>query len=118
MATIHERLAEAQRAIELPEVQGMIRRLAQYGLGVSIPHMHDEAGNMLPLPEGVVQVEGDDLRASFVPADQVVSTLEREYLAVGWRWSEIEKRASGTTHCPILRDAQGNPYHPGPRQTN
>ena len=116
--TIDSGLATAARAIELPEVQELVKQLAAYGLGVSLPHMHDQAGNMVPLPEGVVQVEDDDLRASFVPADQVVGTPDRQYLTVGWRWSETEKRASGTTHCPMAKDATGKWYHTGAQRTN
>jgi hypothetical protein len=116
--TIDSELATAQQAIELPEVQEMARRLSAYGLGVFMPHMHDSVGEMLPLPEGIVQVEGDDLRAEFLPAEQVIDTPEKQFVTVGWRWSAETKSMSGTTHCPILRDAKGNPYHPGPRRTN
>ena len=116
--TIDSELATAQRAIELPEVQEMARRLSAYGLGVFMPHMHDEAGNMLPLPEGVVQVEGEDLRASFVSADQVTDTPEKRFLTVGWRWSAEMNTMSGTTHCPMAKDSSGNWTHTGQRKTN
>ena len=116
--TIDSGLVTAQGAIELPEVQEMARRLAAYGLGVFMPHMHDSAGEMLPLPEGVVQVEGEDLRASFVPADQVTDTPEKQFMAVGWRWSTETNTMSGTTHCPIRRNAQGVMEHTGERKTN
>ena len=35
-------LRTAQEAIHLPEVQEMLRRLAEYRLGIFMPHMHDE----------------------------------------------------------------------------
>ena len=98
--TIDSGLATAQRAIELPEVQELVKRLAAYGLGVFMPHMHDEAGNMLPLPAGMVQVE-DELTVSFKPVDQVVETPNVRYLPVGWTWSELTQQASPQIICRI-----------------
>jgi hypothetical protein len=64
-----EELAIAQHAIQLPEVQEMMRKLSAYHLGVYMPHMHDEkTGVFQLLPEGVTQVE-DNLRVSFQSVD-------------------------------------------------
>ena len=115
---MHKQFVTAQQAMELPEVQEMGRRLSAYGLGVSMPHMHDDKGDLVPMPEGIVQVEGDDLRASFVPADQVTDTPEQQYVTVGWRWSEKTRSMSGTVHCPMKKDANGKWYHPGATKTH
>lgn len=103
-------LVAAQRAIELPEVQEMIRRLAAYGLGVCLPHMHDAAGNMLPLPEGVLQVE-DDLHVSFVPAEQVKDTPDTAYVPVGWGWSAQANQAGPQIVCRVEKQPNGNYEH-------
>ena len=51
-------LRTAQAAVHCPEVQEMLRRLSGYGLGIFMPHMHDErTGEFQPLPELVTQVE-------------------------------------------------------------
>ena len=58
-------LQVAQGAIGLPEVQAMLRRLADFNLGIYMPHLHeDETGRFLPLPDGLIQVE-DDLTVTF-----------------------------------------------------
>ena len=44
-------LRTAQAAMQLPEVQDMLRRLSAFQLGIFMPHQHDEAtGEFLPLP--------------------------------------------------------------------
>ena len=46
-----ESMRRAQEAINLPEVQDMVRALSEYGLGVFMPHMHnDDTGGFEPLP--------------------------------------------------------------------
>ena len=51
-------LRTAQAAMQLPEVQDMLRRLSAFQLGIFMPHQHDEAtGEFLPLPFDVMQVE-------------------------------------------------------------
>lgn len=42
-----------------PEVQELMRRLAPYGLGVCLPHMHVTEQELAPLPQGTVQFEAD-----------------------------------------------------------
>ena len=82
--SLPEELEIAQRAIDLPEVQEMIRRLAAYNLGVYMPHMHDvSTGAMQVLPEGMFQVE-DDLKVSFQRTDPPGGT----YVPVAWIWRD------------------------------
>lgn len=49
-------LQDSVRAINLPDVQDMLKRLGRYGLGVALPHMH-EGGRMVPLPEDTYSYE-------------------------------------------------------------
>jgi len=75
----------AQAAIELPEVQEMLRRLSHYKLGIFMPHMHaEQTGDFEVLPDGLVQVESG-LEVFFRASEEV----EREkalFMPVGWLW--------------------------------
>lgn len=75
----------AQAAIQLPEVQEMLRRLSEYKLGIFMPHTHSEqTGEFEVLPDGLVQVESG-LEVSF----QASGEVEREkalFMPVGWLW--------------------------------
>ena len=80
-------LRTAQEAINLPEVQEMLRRLSEYKLGIFMPHMHDEqTGEFRPLPDKVMQVESG-LEVSFKPAGQIADHTDR-FLPVGWFWRD------------------------------
>jgi hypothetical protein len=82
-----EELRIAQEAIDLPEVQEMLRKLADHNLGIYMPHMHNErTGAFEPLPSGIRQVE-DGLRVSFKPDGECIDSPERSYLPVGWYWN-------------------------------
>ena len=56
-------LQESVRAVNLPEVQEIIKRLGRYGLAVALPHMH-ENGRMVPLPDDTYSYESK-LQVSF-----------------------------------------------------
>ena len=77
-----EELRKAQAAIQLPEVQDMLRELAQYNLGIFMPHMHTETASFEVLPDDMVQVESD-LRVSFVPYND---QGPEQAVQVAWRW--------------------------------
>lgn len=84
-ATLPPGLQTAHEAIRRPEVQDMIRRLAEYNLGVFMPHMHDQqTGEFRTLPDELTQVEAG-LETSFHPAAELGRDTER-FLAVGWVW--------------------------------
>lgn len=93
-----ETFAIAQRAIETPVVQEIIKKLATYNLGVCLPHMHDDTGPMLTLPETLVQLE-DKLVVSFVPGEQVADATAQELRPVAWRWSREKDVVSVTSYC-------------------
>jgi hypothetical protein len=78
-------LSTAQAAIQLPEVQEMLRKLSSFNLGVFMPHMHDEStGDFKPLADDVVQIESA-LEVSF-KSIMAVSDQGERFLPVGWVW--------------------------------
>ena len=82
-----QELRTAHAAIQLPEVQEMLRRLSEHKLGIFMPHMHDEqSGEFQLLPDDVVQVEAG-LEVSFQPLEAIASQTER-FLPVGWLWRD------------------------------
>ena len=75
----------AQAAIDLPEVQDLLRRLSEYNLGIFMPHMHDErTGEFRPLPDDVMQVESG-LEVSFQRTAEIAPQKDR-FLPVAWLW--------------------------------
>ena len=98
-----EELAIARAAIELPEVQEILRRLSAFHLGVYMPHSHDEqTGAFQVLPAGVLQVE-DDLQVSFQAADEPTGS----YVPVAWVWrdGELTAGAACTAICLTVHHA-------------
>ncbi len=80
-----QELRTAQEAIQLPEVQEMLRRLAEYRLGIFMPHTHEEhSGEFQPLPDDVIQVESD-LAVSFWPTEEIANHANR-FIPTGWLW--------------------------------
>ena len=80
-------LRPAQAAIHLAEVQEMLRRLSEHGLGICMPHMHDEqTGEFQPLAEELMQVESG-LEVSFQPAAEIAKHSGR-FLPVAWVWRD------------------------------
>ena len=81
-----EKLVVAQRAIKLPEVQDMLRRLSEFNLGVFMPHVHDENGMFQSSPDGTISVE-DGLEVSF----HQEASLEKKadnLVPVAWVWRD------------------------------
>ena len=78
-------LKTAQAAMQLPEVQDMLRRLSSFQLGIFMPHRHDDStGEFQPLPEEVMQVESGRV-VSFERLEEIARRTE-SFLPVGWRW--------------------------------
>ena len=92
---MHAMVERAQRAIDEPEVQEMMRRLSKYGLGIFMPHIHPTDGGFAPLPDGIVQLEGD-LKVSFVPEGS--KELESA-IPVGWAWDVDHAKAVANCFC-------------------
>jgi hypothetical protein len=111
---VYDRLPEplkvAQNAINLPEVQEMMKKLATYNLGVFMPHQHNEqSGDFEELPVGVVQME-NDLKISFLStaASEAVKSLP-----VGWIWQKNGIKASATciAKCTLTVTPGGKEFH-------
>ena len=78
-------LKTAQAAMQLPEVQEMLRRLSAFRLGIFMPHQHDDStGEFQPLPDEVMQVESGRTVSFERMAD--VATQAEQFLPVGWLW--------------------------------
>jgi len=75
-------IQNALEAVNLPEVQEMIRRLSGHGLAVALPHAHGEDGRFIPLPAAVVAHEAG-LKVSFVPRSEL---NQANMVPVMWRW--------------------------------
>ena len=76
-------LISAQDALNLPEVQKMLRRLSEFQLGIFMPHMHDEqTGGFQSLGDDVVQVESG-LKVSFKAAKEIANQ-QGSFLPAGW----------------------------------
>ena len=80
---IHPDILNAISSVDLPEVQEMMRRLSQFGLGIMVPHYHTDEENFAPLPNGMVQFE-NDLQVSFKNR----SEIGEHVIPVGWRWKQ------------------------------
>lgn len=91
-------MLEAQRAIETPEVQKIIQKLAQYNLGVCMPHMHK--GDFREQPTNIVQVE---VKSEFISTDDFT---ELRTLPVAWRWHDNQVIVSGSCHI-LTRKCDG-----------
>ncbi|MBK7568311.1 MAG: hypothetical protein IPI31_10870 [Bacteroidetes bacterium] len=88
----------AQEAINNPEVQEMIKKLAQFNLGVFMPHQHNQTtGDFELLEDGMMQME-NDLEVSFVPIN---NTDPNTFLPVGWVWKfdGLNESAACTFGC-------------------
>lgn len=81
---LHPELSRRMASIALPVVKELIRKLSKYGLAVTIPHMHDDYGNLVPLPHDRV-VHEVDLHVSFPHKD---SDVINGSVPIMWRWQE------------------------------
>ncbi len=123
VANLPEELRQAQKAVQLSEVQEMLRRLSKYNLGIFMPHIHDEdTGSFGSLPDGITQVE-DGLQVSFHPESELVDEENRTYLPVGWYWRKGDTASmacvtrcvmAGTMHT--VASHEPGPNDPGPRE--
>jgi hypothetical protein len=90
----------AQEAIETGEVQAMMKRLAEFNLGVCMPHMHPQPGQFVDLPANMVAVER---KTEFVPHSEAEGTLP-----VAWRWDEAAGAVVVARNCHInMRPCEG-----------
>ncbi len=94
-------LRTAQAAMQSAEVQQMLRRLSAHGLGICMPHMHDEnTGEFQPLPDQLVQVEAG-LAVSFQASTDITRQAGR-FLPVAWVWRDGMSMPSAV--CEMAQD--------------
>ena len=94
-------LRTAQAAIQSAEVQEMLRRLSAHGLGICMPHMHDEeTGEFQPLAHQLLQVEAG-LAVSFQPAADIAKHAG-QFVPVAWVWRDGMSMPSAV--CEMVRD--------------
>ena len=97
-------LITAQAAMQSAEVQEMLRQLSAYGLGICMPHMHDEAtGEFEPLPDEIMQVEAG-LAVSFQPTAEIARQAGR-FLPVAWVWRDGVSMPSAV--CEMVQNEVG-----------
>jgi hypothetical protein len=81
----HPTLANAVKAVyREPEVHEAMRVLGKYGLGVLLPHKHDEKNRLIPLPYDEIAIE-EDLNVSFHQIDPNAIDTKKVGTIVGWR---------------------------------
>ena len=76
-------IVSALEAVNLPEVQALIKELSNYNLAVCVPHMHRPDIDFDVLPENTVQVE-ENCRVSWVLREEL--ELMKGHVPVAWRW--------------------------------
>jgi hypothetical protein len=67
-----------------PELLAHIKALSKWGLGVTIPHAHDEYGEFKILPTGMMALE-EDLSVRFVSTELLKTN---DIVPVGWMWRD------------------------------
>ena len=101
--SISPAVQRARDAIDLPEVQQILKRLADFNLGIYVPHVHLPHLDFGPLPPGQVQIEqGLRVRwASREEADALPNAVE-----VAWRWTNdgVTCSADCTATCSTNPD--------------
>ena len=87
----------ALAAIDLPEVQEIIKRLSHFNLAVCVPHMHTHDIDFAALPNDYVQVE-EDCRVRWTSLDQL-ENLETS-IPVAWRW--VDDGINASSRCMAI----------------
>jgi hypothetical protein len=101
-------LRTAQAAMQSEEVQEMLRRLSAHGLGICMPHMHDEnTGEFQLLSDELMQVEAG-LEVSFQTRAEITRQAGR-FLPVAWIWRDGMAMASGV--CEMVHDEDAPDDH-------
>jgi hypothetical protein len=101
----------AQNAVlNEPEVAEMAKRLAKYGLGIFMPHMHTAEEDFADLPEDKVQLETSG-SVRFMSRGELKNVVS---VPVGWRWQSDGMGATAsclaTMNCELRRDFATDGY--------
>ena len=99
-------LKTAQAAMQLPEVQEMLRRLSAFQLGIFMPHQHDDStGEFQPLPDEAMQVESGRA-VSFERLEEIARRTE-SFLPVGWLWRAGESTVAAACEMAAQEGPEG-----------
>jgi hypothetical protein len=90
----HPMVEKAEKAVQTQEVQEILQRLSELGLGVFMPHIHNREG-FSPLPDNIVQLEAD-LKVTFVNRED---PKVQEAAPVGWVWDQTSGRVAAACYC-------------------
>lgn len=90
-------------AVELPEVQEIIRRLSRHHLAVCVPHMHLPEQDFAVLPRGMLQIE---MRCAVTWSARADVDDPGRMVPVAWRWEGDGVAASATcwSYCAKTLD--------------
>ena len=102
-------VANAIEAINLPEVQEIIKELAKYNLAVCVPHMHKSEQSFSVLPAGIVQVE-NNCHVTWVEKDHL--STDEGAIPVAWRWESDEQGMAGVGSVAACNHCLGPPCNP------
>ena len=87
-----EVFAQAEEFLSTDEGREIAKALAKHGLGICIPHMHEEdSGTPTHLPPGMVSHE-TNLQVSFVES-QALDPVNA--VPVAWRWNGTQIEVCG-----------------------
>lgn len=99
---LHPDLAKAALAVYTePEVQEAMKVLGKYGLGITLPHGHDEQDKLIPLPYDEMQSEAQQ-QVSFIKKHQINPVA----VIVGWR-AGPNGEIDFTSECTWLHSCTG-----------
>lgn len=90
-------ITKSIESVSNPEVVAMIEKLSEFGLAVSVPHMHDESGGFEELPCGMVSVE-ENLKVTFKNQSKID---DDQILPVMWRWNKKEEKVEVAAGCGL-----------------
>jgi hypothetical protein len=104
LASLPPALRTAQGAIALPEVQAMLKKLADYNLGICMPHMHCETtGRFQVLPDDMLQIE-DGLEVFFETVDNI-KARSNPMVPVAWAWRDgLSAMSMCYSYCELESD--------------
>ena len=97
MAELPQSMRIAQQAIQTQEIKDIIKRLAEFNLGICMPHMHLQEGEFSELPSDMLSLE---VKSDFI---FIKDTDKENTLPVAWRWHNGQVITAGSCHIRHTR---------------
>ncbi|UVO53567.1 hypothetical protein [Sphingomonas sp. SUN039] len=109
VADLPPALKTALASVQLPEVQSMLKKLADYNLGICMPHMHcEQTGAFQVLPDGILQVEAG-LEVTFETRESLRERLDT-MVPVAWAWRDgLSAMSMCYSYCERETEDDGSP---------